>query len=334
MKTNFLSTATFFVLLLAVILAAAGGVAVGWRPLQEGTPELQAVVESHRFSVPIAMLGVPFDEVRDMLVSRVQRKLRWDFEIRRDYTPKTLDSAREIFREKIFDDDFELAYEQLRFRSRLTDFKDLEGYLSITVHNRSTAPIEGVFLRVPGARFSRVQPIEGGPGAEGEGEKDGAGLDRPGGLLAAQAQGVNRGGLGRGDGDDSEEEEAASETEAAPLRGLRIATADAATVDDVERARIPLGRLAGGTSVRVDVWLRQYNEGWDWTKRVVLEHADGRGVVTYHGQVSPIFERFDRNPLIMLAAASALLLIAFAIIILWFAGLFARGRGRGNTPAA
>jgi hypothetical protein len=47
-----------------------------------------------------------------------------------------------------------------------------------------------------------------------------------------------------------------------------------------------------------------------------------------------MFERFDRNPLIALGAATALLLIAFAIIVLWFAGLFVRGRGRAGPPAA
>ena len=94
MKTNFLPTATFFVLPLMAVLVPAGGVSIGWRPLQQGTSEFQAVVQSNRFSVPIAMLGVLFDEVRDMLVSRVQRKLRWDFEIRRNYTAKTLQGAR------------------------------------------------------------------------------------------------------------------------------------------------------------------------------------------------------------------------------------------------
>jgi hypothetical protein len=324
MKTNFLSTATFFVLLLVAILVAAGGVAVGWRPFQDGTPELQAVVESHRFSVPIAMLGVPFDEVKDMLVSRVQRKLRWG-RLRREFSARTLQDAREIFRERLFDEDFEIAYEQLRFRSRLTDFKDLQGYLSITVHNRGAEDIVGAFLRVPGARFARVFPLVESPGADDA--KDGARLVTPGGVFAAQAQGVNR----RADDAGNEGEPA---NRPGPVQGPRIIDADGAPIEDVEDARISLGRLAGGTSIRVDVWLRQYNEGWDWTKRTVLGHAGGTGVVTFHGRVAPMFERFDRNPLIALGAATALLLIAFAIIVLWFAGLFVRGRGRAGPPAA
>jgi hypothetical protein len=153
--------------------------------------------------------------------------------------------------------------------------------------------------------------------------------------MAAQAQ-VNPGSLGAGGGgkEDDENVEAGRADEEALLTGLRVATSDSAHIDDVADARIPLGRLAGGTSVRVGVWLRQCDEGWDWTKRAVLGHADGRVVVTFHGRVSPMFERFDRNPLIALGAASALLLIAFAIIILWFAGLFMGGRRRGNPPAA
>ena len=63
-----------------------------------------------------------------------------------------------MFSGKLFDEDFEFAYERLRFRSRLTDFKDLQGYLSITVHNRGADDIVGAFLRVPGARFARVLP--------------------------------------------------------------------------------------------------------------------------------------------------------------------------------
>ena len=119
----------------------------------------------------------------------------------------------------------------------------------------------------------------------------------------------------------------ASERQAVQPRDAPLVNQGAA-VRLVDNARIALGRLRSGDSRTVDVWVADLNRDpqWAWTEKVTLTHRDGAGRVTFHQPVNPLLERFDRNPLIVIGAVTALLLIAFAIVLLWFVGLFARRR--------
>jgi hypothetical protein len=98
--------------------------------------------------------------------------------------------------------------------------------------------------------------------------------------------------------------------------------------------RITLASLPAGATAAIDVWLDHYPEdsGWAWTEGITLTHAEGTGDIVFHQLVSPMFERFDRNPLIALASVTALLLLAFAVIILYVVSLFTRsGRAPRNA---
>ena len=60
MKSNVVSTASFFVLVLISVLALAAAVAADWRPFERTTPGLRADAESNRFALPDAVLGRVF----------------------------------------------------------------------------------------------------------------------------------------------------------------------------------------------------------------------------------------------------------------------------------
>jgi hypothetical protein len=333
MKSNVVSTASFFVLILISVLALAAAVAADWRPFERTTPGLRADVESNRFALPDAVLGLPFEDMRQFMIQRTRWQIENDWRLRQRFRTPQRRLASEVFEHLVASNYYEDEFRRMLRNNVMADFSRLGGYLRVTIAYTGDNTIEDAVLRVLGARYARVAA-----GAAADNKRAGWGPlsiaaraeeHHPGNDILAPPAGP------AGEADTAADDAApeapatatASERQAVQPRDAPLVNQGAA-VRLVDNARIALGRLRSGDSRTVDVWVADLNRDpqWAWTEKVTLTHRDGAGRVTFHQPVNPLLERFDRNPLIVIGAVTALLLIAFAIVLLWFVGLFARRR--------
>ena len=337
MKSNLVSTASFFVAILIAVLALAAVVAADLRPFERTTAGLRADIESNRFALPDAVLGLPFEEMREFLIRRTRWQIENDWRLRQRFADRQRKLAGEVFEHFVAGGYYEDEFRRMLRNNVLADFPKLGGYIRARITYTGDEPIEDAVLSVPGARYVRVQV-----GVSSADEEKRAALGPLN--IAAEAAEVhpaeniiapppravdpgrnvaqNEPARQGGDAAVADDEPLVLEPTQAPLVN------EGAAVQSVGDSRINLGRLEKGAVQTVDVWVADLNRdpGWEWTDKVVLTHRDGIGRVAFHQTVSPLLERFDRNPLVMISAATVLLLIAFAIIILWFVGLFAHRR--------
>lgn len=268
MRTNFVSAASIFVLLLAIAIGAAFALAFDVvRGVNESGP-LGADIERHRLVVPAELIRIPYEDLHRFMTHETQYNIRANGRMRTSFTSTQLALAMDVFGTMFEDEIYVNQFRSFQDEGRATEVDALRGYLSVTLGNKGDEPLSNVVLTLPGARFARV---------------------------------------------------ALSEKDEADVRPL------------VDTDKLVIATLPAGATVAIDAWLDNYQDSgdWSWTNGIELTHSEGTGDIVFHQLVSPMFERFDRNPLIALASATVLLLLAFAVIVLYVVSLVAQS---GRTP--
>ena len=269
MKSNLVSAASVFVLLLALAIGTASVLAFDLSRGLSGA-SLRADIENHRLAVPAALVRIPYDDLHQFMTYETQRNIRANARMRTTFTSTELALAREVFGVLFEDEIYVNQFRSFQDGGRAKEVDALRGYLSISVGNRGDELLEGIELTIPGVRFARVV----------------------------------------------------------------VSDKDEAAVHQIgESENLVIAALPAGATVAIDAWRDRYQDAadWSWTEGIALTHNAGTGDIVFHQLVSPMFERFDRNPLIALASATVLFLLAFAVIILYVVSLLTRSGGASRN---
>lgn len=99
-----------------------------------------------------------------------------------------------------------------------------------------------------------------------------------------------------------------------------------AVAPKIEKGRFSVDEILPGETVSADVWLARYPvaSDWRWAKRVLIRVGETRITPDFHHQVSPVYERLDRNSFMAFAAFAILLTLVGAVTFFYVTSIWVR----------